>query len=115
MVSTDKLCIVGDMNIDLLKPFKSAVCDYLNILASYGIDSVIQTPTGEEYLSDQMVSSCIDQINVRNSAVLILSAVIKHKFADHYFVACRIYAEFISEQLERQKQIAIMNTSNFAR
>lgn len=34
MVPTDKLCMVGDINIDLLKPFKSAVCDYLNILAN---------------------------------------------------------------------------------
>ncbi|CAN7952096.1 unnamed protein product [Ixodes pacificus] len=87
MVPTDKLCIVGDINIDLLKPFKSAVCDYLNILANYGIDSVIQTPTREEYLSDQMVSSCIDHINIRNSGVPILSAVIKYKLEDRYFVA----------------------------
>ncbi|CAN7949141.1 unnamed protein product, partial [Ixodes pacificus] len=115
MVPTDKLCIVGDINIDLLKPFKSAVCDSLIILANYGIDSVIQTPTREEYLSNQMVSSCIDHINIRNSGVPILSAVINHKLADHYFVACRIYAEFISEHLERQNQISIMNTSNFDR
>lgn len=115
MVPTDKLCIVGDMNIDLLKPFKSAVCDYLNILATYGIDSVIQTPTREEYLSDQVVISCIDHINIRNSGVPILSAVIKQKLADHYFVACRICAEVISEELDQQKQIAIMNSSNFDR
>lgn len=56
----DKLCMVGDLNIDLLKSSKTIVCDYLDILANYFIESVIQTATREEYLSDTLVTSCID-------------------------------------------------------
>lgn len=47
MSPTDKLCLVGDFNIDLLKPAKSTVCDYLNILADYGLESIIQSATRE--------------------------------------------------------------------
>lgn len=83
-------CIVGDMNIDLLKYDKSEVCDYLNILASVGIESTISAPTREELMSGRLVSSCIDHILVRTLDVMVKSAVISQKLSDHYFVGCQM-------------------------
>lgn len=110
-VSTDKLCLVGDLNIDLLKPSKSNVCDYLNILADYGIESVIHAPTREECLSGNLVSSCIDHINIRNSGVPVMSAVIAQKLADHYFVGCRINFDVISVSSDHQSHATIIDST----
>lgn len=87
--SYGQLCIIGDFNIDILNGSKSNVCNYLNTLATHGIESVINCPTREEFLLGRLVSSCIDHINLRTSSTIVKSAVIKEKLADHYFVACR--------------------------
>ncbi|CAN7981541.1 unnamed protein product [Ixodes pacificus] len=87
--SYSQLCIIGDFNIDILNGSKSNVCNYLNILATHGIESVINCSTREEFLLGRLVFSCIDHINLRTSSTVVKSAVIKEKLADHYFVACR--------------------------
>lgn len=83
------LCLVGDINIDTLSPSKSIVCDYLSVLCETGITSTIQGPTREEVLNNNLVSACLDHINIRTSDSTVHSAVISQKLADHYFVACQ--------------------------
>lgn len=63
------LCLVGDMNIDTTKISNSLVCEYLSILAENGITSTIASPTREEVLNGNLVSSCLDHIDVRASDV----------------------------------------------
>lgn len=88
--SAGQICLVGDFNIDILSPSRSIVCDYLNTLAHFGLESCIQTPTREELLGSRLVSSCIDHINIRVHDGEIRSAVILEKLADHYFTACQL-------------------------
>lgn len=54
------LCLVGAFNITTIDLSRHVVCDYLNLLATHGIESVIHTATREEFLGDKFVSSCID-------------------------------------------------------
>lgn len=86
----DNFILVGDFNIDTLKPSRSSVCDYLTLLSTYGLECLVQAPTREEFLGGSLVSSCIDHINVRASDAEIRAAVISQKLADHYFVACQL-------------------------
>lgn len=62
--SIDDICLIGDFNIDTLKPATSIVCDYLNLLAHFGLEVTIVSPTREELLSGRLVASCLDHINV---------------------------------------------------
>lgn len=87
---TDQLCMIGDFNIDVMKPEKGAVCDYLTLLSEYGIECAVQTPTREEMLNDRLVTSCIDHVNIRTSDAVAEAAVVEHRLADHYFVAYRL-------------------------
>ncbi|XP_075544000.1 uncharacterized protein LOC142578506 [Dermacentor variabilis] len=43
---------------------------YLDTLSKWGLETKIHSPTREEYLSGQLVSSCIDHINVRSQNLL---------------------------------------------
>ncbi|CAN7938489.1 unnamed protein product [Ixodes hexagonus] len=87
---TGHLCLVGDFNLNIMDSSRHVVCDYLNILATHGIESVIQAPTREEFLGGKFVSSCIDHINLRIFDNSVKAAVILEKLADHYFIACQI-------------------------
>lgn len=82
--------IVGDINIDLLKDHKTEVCDYLNTLATAGLESTVSAPTREEVVAGRLVSSCIDHIMLRTLDTMVTSAVISEKLADHYFVGCQL-------------------------
>lgn len=88
--SATQICLVGDINIDILNTSKSSVSDYLNILAHFGIECCIQAPTREELLQGRLVTSSIDHINIRTNEAEIRSAVISQKLADHYFIGCHI-------------------------
>lgn len=101
--SEGPFCLVGDMNIDTLKPNKSTVCDYLTLLSEYGIECTISFPTREEVMSGELVISCNDHIDVRASDHLIKSAVITQKLSDHYFIECHFQC---------QAMMTNMNTSN---
>lgn len=65
-----QLCLVGDFNINTMDSSRHIVCNYLNLMAAYGIESVIQAPTIEELLGDKLVSTCIDHVNIRTLTVL---------------------------------------------
>lgn len=71
--------LVGDFNIDTLKPVKFIVCDYLNLLSEYGIESTISLPTRKELLSGKLVVPFIDHINVRTPNITVRSAVFAQK------------------------------------
>ncbi|KAH9364767.1 hypothetical protein HPB48_019442 [Haemaphysalis longicornis] len=60
-----RICMTGDLNIDLLKNKKHIVVDYLNTLADVGVEAVIKLSTRIELLRDKLVSSCLDHVNVR--------------------------------------------------
>lgn len=81
------LCLVGDFNIDLLSPSRAPVCEYLTLLADYGIEPTISLPTREEVLGERLVVSSIDHINIRSPGSTTKAAVISHKLSDHYFIA----------------------------
>lgn len=87
---TGQLCLLGDFNINIMDSSRHVVCDYLNLLATHGIDSVIQAPTREEFLGGNFVSSCIDHINLRIFDSTVKAAVISEKLADHYYIACQV-------------------------
>lgn len=86
----EHVCIIGDMNIDILRPTVSTVADYLDILSKWGLATTIHSPTREEYLAGQLVASCIDHINVRSQNLSVRSAVVEVKLADHYFICCSL-------------------------
>ncbi|CAN7975892.1 unnamed protein product [Ixodes persulcatus] len=112
----DKICLVGDFNIDILNSTRSSVCDYLTLLSNHGLAPLIQAPTREESLNKKLVFSCIDHINVRSSGVSAKSSVISQKLADHYFVACQIDGGILSKQdKERPRQITIIDSHKFDR
>lgn len=87
------ICLVGDFNIDTLQPTNSIVCDYLNLLAQFGLKEFILAPTREELLGDHLVASCLDHISIRATNVAAKSAVVEQKLADHYFVACQLASQ----------------------
>lgn len=98
MSSETNLCLVGDRNIDIFKPSKSVVCDYLSLLADNGIRTTIPNPIRKEVVNGNLVSSCLDHINVRTTDASIHAAVIRRKLANHYFFAWKCV--FISKEYQ---------------
>lgn len=45
------ICLVGDFNIDILNPTVASACDYLDIIAKYGLESIIDYPTRKKITS----------------------------------------------------------------
>lgn len=60
-------------------------------------------------MSDNLVISCLDHINIRNLGAPNKSTVITKKLADHYFVACRLSIDVISEPVE-QSQLTVIDS-----
>ena len=83
------LCLVGDLNIDVMKQDRPEVCEYLNILANEGVECVINSPTREEIVVNKLVSSAIDHVCVKALNTTVMSSVITQKLADHYFIGCQ--------------------------
>jgi hypothetical protein len=118
LISKDKILnkkniiILGDINIDTLNDKrKSTTIEYLNILNSTGIQMGIKTPTREELLNNNIVSSCIDHIGTRLKPELIDTFVIQSKIADHYFIGFRIksHKEFKKTNPTIKKTIDIIS------
>lgn len=86
----EHVCMLGDINIDTLRPTMRLVADYLDILSKWGMEDFIRKPTREEFLSGQLVTSCIDHINIRAGDLVAQSAIVETKLADHYFVCCSL-------------------------
>lgn len=111
-----RLCLVGDFNIDLLSQHKSSVCDYLTLLSTCGLESLILAPTREELFRGDLVISCIDHIHVRVPDASVKSAVVSHKLADHYFVACQLtFRDSLVRNVTSRAQVEIVDRIRFDR
>lgn len=88
-----QLLLVGDLNIDILQEARSAVADYLNLLAEYGLMNVINAYTREEHLGCRITKTCIDHIVLRLAKQSYRSGVVNLKLADHYFIVAVIFSE----------------------
>jgi hypothetical protein len=76
--------MVGDMNICYLTNMYGSD-DYTNVLYSNKIINTIQGPTRVEFHDNNLVSSCLDHINVRSNGYNFMSYIIEEKLADHYW------------------------------
>ncbi|KAH9372251.1 hypothetical protein HPB48_012051 [Haemaphysalis longicornis] len=86
-ITHEILIIAADFNIDISDPRKRRTSDYLDLLAGFGMDSLIYKFTREEILASRLTQSCIDQIASRCSKFETLATVVRKKVADHYFTA----------------------------
>ena len=60
-------------------------------MAQFGFEQCINSVTREEIRLDMITESCIDHIFIKSDMINeCRSAVIKHKIADHYIIACSI-------------------------
>lgn len=109
--------MLDDLNIDILTLDKPYVADYLTLLAEFGIECPIASPTREEILSGKMVCSCIDHVTVRTTSSDVYTAVISSKLADHYFVArqCVLFnsSQGIHSELRRISILDLKKFDNF--
>lgn len=96
--------LAGDFNIDVIDEEKNPTSDYINTLAAYGLENVINSYTREEHLGNKITRSCIDHVIVRMSNIKKIGGVIKQKVADHYFVAMRMFEEKDDVDLEHSNQ-----------
>lgn len=112
--ATEHICLLGDFNIDTLNPTKAVVCDYLNILAEFGLVNSIQAPTREEHFNGSFVTSCLDHINVRAHGVSVKSAVVSQKLADHYFTVCQLLSkDSVKTTCSKKRQVKIFDRKAF--
>lgn len=85
--------LVGDVNIEVSNTSKMDISDYLNIFFSYTLENIITDYTREEYSNGKLTKTCINHILIRTNVMRIGSGVIRHKLADHYFVAMMAFGE----------------------
>lgn len=111
--STRAICLVGDFNLDIKLPSRPIVNEYLNVLAKWGVLPTITSYTREEHLGSKLVASCLDHINIRAPSVSHISAVVKHKLSDHYFVGCHLF--FPEPDLVRlhEQHLTILDIAKF--
>lgn len=111
-----QLCLIGDLNIDILTPTKSVVCDYLNVLSKFALESVIEAPTREEFLGGKFVSSCLDHINIRTLNASYRAAVVTQKLADHYIIVCEIVVAAANQVSSTEsRRISVFDKKSFDR
>lgn len=82
----EQVCVIGDINIDILRPTVGLVADYLDSISKWGLECAINQATREEFLADKLVVSCIDHVIIRTQSLIVKSAIVQTKLADHYFV-----------------------------
>jgi Reverse transcriptase (RNA-dependent DNA polymerase) len=82
------MILVGDVNIDMIKPNDETACRYKDVLLSNGFLSCINGVTREEYKLDVLSNTCIDHIFVRMlcNRNNINSVIYKTKMSDHYMI-----------------------------
>lgn len=88
--AVDQLCLTGDWNITLLQPTQSTVADYLGVLCSSGLESLVNFVTHEEVVRGKQIQSCLDHIALRAENCSFSSCFIAERLADLCIVACRI-------------------------
>lgn len=81
-----RMCLIGDINIDLLKSKTQVTVEYLNTLADAGIAAFINLPTRVELLGNSLMSSCLDGVNVRLHQEDCTSFIIEREMSDYFFV-----------------------------
>ena len=80
--------ILGDININTSpRQISSSGSDYINMLLSYGIASVIDKPTGITPSS----ATILDHIVTNEDRFTIVPGVIEHDLTDHYSVMVSIF------------------------
>lgn len=85
-ITNDPLIIIGDLNICLLQR-KGSGREYLDLISSYGFESLINKPTR----IFNNTRSCIDHAIVRNSKKLnIESSILELDITDHYAIELSI-------------------------
>lgn len=107
-----QICLIGDININILQPSKSSVCDYLNVLAHFGLASGVNVPTREELLDSRLVSSCLDHVHIRLNESTAKSVIVLQKLADHYFIGCQVIPKDSKEKTCSSKATCIEITDN---
>lgn len=87
----------------------------MNLLANFGIENTIVAPIREEFLNDELVTSCIDHLNFRTPDFNSVKAfVITNKLADHYFIGVRIYSsEHGQSHFSESRFVNILKGSSF--
>lgn len=92
-INNDHVVQAGDFIIDVMCRCTTGVEEYIDILSNYGLESMIDVYTREEYAGDKVTKTCIDDIIVRTCTLIFIVAIIKQKVADHYFVALKFMRE----------------------
>lgn len=99
--------LIGDINIDLLKPNDAFTVNYQNVLAEFGLYRGIYGITRETMRNGKLEISCIDHIYTRTD-YKVNTAIIHTHVSDHYMVAIHMYD---NEKLV-DNSTAVINDSN---
>lgn len=78
----EELLVIGDINVDLLKPMASQTLDYKNLMTQHGLVSYINAPTR---VTDT-TNSCIDHIFLRTKKNA-KGTVYQSTITDHFSIA----------------------------
>jgi exonuclease III len=79
------IVMIGDINLCYITHMYGAD-RYLDILYSHGIVNMIDKPIRVGYYNNNLVSTCLDHINVRSSDQVHKAFVIEEKIADYYWI-----------------------------
>lgn len=105
---TDKMIIIGDINICLqtTDPNRQRYADrLLDLTAGLGFMSGIDGYTREEVRDGVLTQSCIDLIFSRGHSENARTAIIKHKLADHYFITLNLPNVQTKQTIHKDKKI----------
>lgn len=91
--------IIGDINLNLLDDNDGTVSDYLNILAEYNFNSLINKTTREQNGSVSCIDHCFLKSTITNITNNCLPCIIKNHITDHYTEVINIFFEQNREQL----------------
>lgn len=111
------LVLLGDINIDLMKAETEQVSrEYLNMLNSHGMISLVNKPTREEMLGNSLVTSALDHIIVRQMRNFnFKSGIVTCKISDHYLVLAAISKPNMKQDKQKGKSkfIDIVHSGKF--
>ena len=114
---TENLCLIGDINIDILEENHNGADykltdKYLNLLASCGLFSKIDSPTREEKYGNRITRSCIDHCFIKSKFHDCLGLCIEKKLADHYYIAAKILTKSTKVEENISETNVLMNDKN---
>jgi hypothetical protein len=94
------IVMAGDFNICYLSETYGSM-DYVNVLHTYGFHYTIMQPTRVELMNNNLVTSCIDHINIKLKQTKYTTFTIEVKIADHYIIGITL----LDEHNERNKNV----------